>query len=102
MTIFGLATIVTALSLSHICTTAANEAQPAEEKLIRVQFKNEFPELTIELFWENHDVPDDHPERRKLEGAIPPRGGSIIVDTFLGHGTNLFLLTKEVYTLFCT
>ena len=35
----------------------------------------------IEVFWENHVAGE-----RKAEGTIPPRGGHIDVNTYVGHG----------------
>lgn len=57
-----------------------------EDVPMTVIFVNEFPDLSIEVFWENHHAPEDDPSRRKFEGAVAPRGGRLVVETFLGHG----------------
>mmetsp|Transcript_2760 Transcript_2760/g.5049 ORF Transcript_2760/g.5049 Transcript_2760/m.5049 type:complete len:320 (+) Transcript_2760:99-1058(+) len=52
---------------------------------LKVMFVNEFPDKTIDLYWENHSFDAEHPERRKLEARIPPRGGWHASETFNGH-----------------
>ena len=68
-----------------------------EQVNMTVEFVNELPDDTIELFWENHDVPDDHPDRRRTEGVISPRGGSLSVNTFFGHGA----FSSQIQFIFC-
>ena len=58
----------------------------AEDDPLRVMFVNQFPDTTIDLYWENHAHPDDHPDRRRLEARIAPRGGWHASETFNGHG----------------
>ena len=67
-------------------------AQDGNQQGMKVTFVNQFPDTTIDLYWENHDFPEDHPERRRLEGRIPPRGGWLSANTFLGHGAFGFCL----------
>ena len=57
-----------------------------EDVPLRVMFVNQFPDQTVDLYWEDHKYPHDHPDRRKLEARIPPRGGWHASDTFLRHG----------------
>ena len=61
----------------------------AAETPLRVIFVNQSPDKAVELFWENHKLAKDHPDRRRLEATIPPRGGWHKSETFLGHGTYL-------------
>ena len=42
-----------------------------------------FAPKTIDLFWEDWD---NEEEPQKFEGEIPPRGGTLTVDSFSGHG----------------
>mmetsp|Transcript_41878 Transcript_41878/g.76551 ORF Transcript_41878/g.76551 Transcript_41878/m.76551 type:complete len:319 (+) Transcript_41878:112-1068(+) len=69
--------------LAAVGNTALVSAQEAEA--LKVMFVNEFPDTPIDLYWENHSLDDDHPERRKLEARIPPRGGWHSSETFNGH-----------------
>lgn len=48
-------------------------------------FVNQFPDKAIDLFWENHKFDPGHPDRRRLEATIPPRGGWHKASTFVGH-----------------
>ena len=64
---------------------AAAQADNEDEPL-RVMFVNQLPETTIDLYWENHAFNDDHPDRRRLEARIAPRGGWHASETFYGHG----------------
>mmetsp|Transcript_19967 Transcript_19967/g.29612 ORF Transcript_19967/g.29612 Transcript_19967/m.29612 type:complete len:314 (-) Transcript_19967:100-1041(-) len=57
----------------------------AAETPLRVIFVNQSPDKAVELFWENHKLAKDHPDRRRLEATIPPRGGWHKSETFLGH-----------------
>lgn len=59
----------------------------AADTPLSVIFVNQSPDKTIELFWENHAFDNGHPDRRRLEATIPPRGGWHKSKTFLGHGT---------------
>lgn len=52
---------------------------------LKVMFVNQFPDTAIDLYWENHAFPDDHPDRRRLEARIAPRGGWHASETFVGH-----------------
>ena len=56
------------------------------EQPLRVMFVNQFPDQAIDLYWENHAYSNDHPERRRLEARIAPRGGWHASETFFGHG----------------
>lgn len=69
------------------CNTNAEE----NEQPLRVMFVNQFPDQAIDLYWENHAYSNDHPERRRLEARIAPRGGWHASETFFGHGKNLCL-----------
>lgn len=71
--------------LAAIGSTAVVSAQD-EEQPLKVMFLNQFADTAIDLFWENHAFPDDHPDRRKLEARIAPRGGWHASETFFGHG----------------
>jgi len=64
------------------CNTNAEEG----EQPLRVMFVNQFPDQAIDLYWENHAYSNDHPERRRLEARIAPRGGWHASETFFGHG----------------
>lgn len=57
----------------------------AADTPLSVIFVNQSPDKSIELFWENHELADDHPDRRRLEATIAPRGGWHKSQTFLGH-----------------
>jgi len=57
----------------------------AQEEPLTVMFVNQFPDTPVDLYWENHDVADDHPDRRLLEAKISPRGGWHSSETFVGH-----------------
>lgn len=57
----------------------------AADTPLSVIFVNQSPDKPIELFWENHELADDHPDRRRLEATIAPRGGWHKSQTFLGH-----------------
>jgi len=46
---------------------------------------NVFPDTAIDLYWENSEQEEDHPERRILEASIPPRGAWHMSETYLGH-----------------
>lgn len=68
-----------------------------EDLPVTVTFVNEMPDVAIELFWENPDA-----GARKSEGSLSPRGGSINVDTYVGHefsydlyGTRHFFSSPE-------
>jgi len=52
---------------------------------LTVKFVNEHPTKTIDLYWENHSVDEDHPDSRKIEASIPPRGAWHQSQTFNGH-----------------
>lgn len=56
-----------------------------DEDSLRVMFVNESPDKTIDLYWENHGFDDNHPDRRRLEARIAPRGGWHASETFVGH-----------------
>ena len=62
-------------------------ASAKEEEPMKVIFVNQFPDKAIDLFWENHKFDPGHPNRRRLEATIPPRGGWHKANTFVGHGT---------------
>lgn len=64
-----------------------------QQKQQEVTFVNERPDVSIDLFWENHSNGD-----RKLEGTIEPRGGFIRVDSFIGHGKIMYV-TSSLYIL---
>ncbi len=46
----------------------------------------------IELFWENTAT-----KERKTEGIIPPRGGFLDVNTFVGHGMCIDFICCFIY-----
>lgn len=71
---------------------AAQQADPEDEPL-RVMFVNQMPETAIDLYWENHAYAEDHPDRRKLEARIAPRGGWHASETFYGHGECMVYLS---------
>lgn len=50
---------------------------------IEVAFVNEFPDKTIELYWEDPEAEEE--DGRKFEGSIPPRGNLLVVNTFPDH-----------------
>lgn len=60
-------------------------AQEEEDAKMTALFVNELPNDAIELYWENPNVPDDHPNRRRLTGMINPRGSFLSTETFVGH-----------------
>lgn len=64
---------------------AVVSAQEEGEPNLKVMFVNQFPDTPIDLYWENHSFPDDHPDRRRLEATIAPRGGWHASETFVGH-----------------
>lgn len=70
--------------LSNSSLTFENVAQ--DDVPLRVMFVNQFPDQSVDLYWEDHKYPHDHPDRRKLEARIPPRGGWHASETFLRHG----------------
>ena len=70
--------------LAAVGNTALVSTEVAEA--LNVMFVNEFPNTPIDLYWENHSLDNNHPERRKLEARIPPRGGWHSSETFSGHG----------------
>jgi hypothetical protein len=69
----------------------------AEEEPLKVMFVNQFPDKAIELFWENHKFDPDHPDRRRLEATIPPRGGWHRSETFFGHGTCMCCIVEHSF-----
>lgn len=71
----------------------------AQQDPLRVMFVNEFPDTPIDLFWENHGYADDHPERRRLEATIPPRGGWHASETYIGHEFSYEINGKRHYVL---
>lgn len=79
---------------------AVVSAQEEGEPNLKVMFVNQFPDTPIDLYWENHSFPDDHPDRRRLEATIAPRGGWHASETFVGHGKfnqlqcTLYLLSR--------
>ncbi len=70
-----------------------------EDIPMTVIFVNEFPDLSIEVFWENHQALEDDPNRRKFEGELAPRGGRLSVETFLGHGQVDFVVLLETFVM---
>ncbi|KAL7526808.1 hypothetical protein ACHAWF_001920 [Thalassiosira exigua] len=81
---------VGAALLSSAATTTADDP-------LRVMFVNQFPDRTIDLYWENHGFPDDHPDRRRLEAKIGPRGGWHASETYVGHEFSYELDGKRHY-----
>lgn len=81
-------------SAALILLAAAGNAAAQDEKLT-VMFVNQFADTAIELYWENHAFAADHPERRRLEARIEPRGGWHSSETFLGHGEIILLCCCE-------
>lgn len=81
--------------LAAVAATTNVAPVTAEEEALKVLFVNQFPDKTIELFWENHAFPDDHPDRRRLEARIPPRGGWHSSDTYVGHEFSYILDGKR-------
>lgn len=80
-----------ALALLAATAVIAQEGT-IDEVPLNVMFVNQLPETSIDLYWENHALPDDHPDRRQLEGKIPPKGGWHATNTFNGHGESLFYI----------
>lgn len=83
-----------------LLATAATlvSAQDGEEpRQLKVMFVNQFPDKAVDLYWENHGYPDDHPDRRKLEARIAPRGGWHASETFVGHEFSYVLGDKRHY-----
>ncbi|KAL7536284.1 hypothetical protein ACHAXR_007047 [Thalassiosira sp. AJA248-18] len=72
-------------ALAFLATVGTTALVSAEDEPLKVMFINQFPDTTIDLFWENHALPDDHPERRSLEARIAPRGGWHASETYFGH-----------------
>ncbi len=70
----------------------------AADTPLRVIFVNQSPDKTIELFWENHKLDTNHPDRRRLEAVIAPRGGWHKSETFLGHGMCILCMMNVVDT----
>lgn len=70
----------TALTLLAAAGNAA-----AQDESLTVMFVNQFPDTAIDLYWENHAFADNHPDRRRLEARIEPRGGWHSSETFVGH-----------------
>lgn len=64
---------------------AVGRVSAQDDVPLRVMFVNQFPEQSVDLYWEDHKYPHDHPDRRKLEARIPPRGGWHASETFLRH-----------------
>ena len=81
--------------VSNVSVASAQEEE--EEPLLRVMFINNFADKPIDLYWENHAYENDHPERRKLEARIAPRGGWHASDTFVGHGKLLYIDQRSFY-----
>jgi len=71
--------------LAAVGTIAPLLVNAQDESKLRVMFVNEFPDKVIDLYWENHELDNDHPERRKLEARIGPRGGWHASETYVGH-----------------
>lgn len=84
MAIRSLKSAFVAVLAAVVCGAALANAE--DDTPLRVMFVNQFPETTIDLYWENHAYPDDHPDRRRLEARIAPRGGWHASETFFGHG----------------
>ena len=78
----------TALAILLAATIGTNigGVRADDEQPLRVMFVNQFPDTAIDLYWENHAHPADHPDRRRLEARIGPRGGWHASETFVGHG----------------
>mmetsp|Transcript_4731 Transcript_4731/g.10219 ORF Transcript_4731/g.10219 Transcript_4731/m.10219 type:complete len:334 (+) Transcript_4731:107-1108(+) len=70
-----------------------------EDVPMTVIFVNEFPDLSIEVFWESHHAAEDDPNRRKFEGEVAPRGGRLSVETFLGHEFSYILPDGRHYVV---
>lgn len=85
--------------VSNVSVASAQEEE--EEPLLRVMFINNFADKPIDLYWENHAYENDHPERRKLEARIAPRGGWHASDTFVGHGKLLYIDQRSFMRLSC-
>ena len=85
MTILNLKSV----AVAFLAATAGVRAQEEGDVPNTVMFVNQFPDVSIDLYWENHGVADDHPDRRKLEAKIAPRGGWHASETFVGHGKYL-------------
>ena len=75
-----------ALALFSFAASAAAQDADDEEIPLKVMFVNQFPDKSIDLFWENHAFDVNHPDRRRHEATIAPRGGWHKSETFFGHG----------------
>lgn len=76
----------TALAILAAIVGPIGVVRAEDEQPLRVMFVNQFPDTAIDLYWENHAFPADHPDRRRLEARIGPRGGWHASETFFGHG----------------
>ena len=72
-------------SLAVALFTVVASGLVAADTPLSVIFVNQSPDKEIELFWENHNVDGEHPDRRRHEATIAPRGGWHKSQTFLGH-----------------
>lgn len=73
------------LKSAALILLAAAGGAAAQDESLTVMFVNQFHDTTIDLYWENHAFADNHPDRRRLEARIEPRGGWHSSETFLGH-----------------
>jgi len=67
------------------------------DDVLKVMFVNQFPDTPVDLYWENHAHPNDHPDRRRLEARIAPRGGWHASETFVGHEFSYVIGSKRHY-----
>lgn len=72
-------------------------ASAQEEQKMQALFVNELPLDSIELYWENLNLPENHPERRRLTASIPPRGAFKTSETFVGHEFSYMYNGKRHY-----
>ena len=65
------------LVVGTAASSSSEESAQSQLQPLRVQFVNELPDASIELYWENPEADLDDPDRRRFEATIPPRGGSV-------------------------
>lgn len=85
-------------ALAFIAAVGSVALVNAEEAVrLNVMFVNQFPDRNIDLYWENHQVPEDHPDRHRLEARIPPRGGWHASETYVGHEFSYIIGSNRHY-----
>lgn len=66
------------ITILAACLAAGVTSEESERRV--VTFVNEFPDKTIELFWEDHEGGS-----RRVAGKVSPRGAYVNVETTVGH-----------------